>query len=194
MGWSSLFLYSSFILLRESSGDGAVSEDFHKSEERLLVKYRSGYHEHCRRIDDLEELLLGGSYCSETRRKCVNHADSASSSTCTIVLLCIHDPHMVCKSAAASGSYCACDSWRGLKLNDVWPDAQVAAVFPTQADVVAHQPHRSVGEEDKRRRQVDECDARQAAETANTEKTITVTELWKPHFGMLPLFADFGLE
>ncbi|KAH9030475.1 hypothetical protein EDB84DRAFT_1602640 [Lactarius hengduanensis] len=54
---------------------------------------------------------------------------------------------------------------------------QVAAVFPTHADVVAHQPHRT-----------------QAAEAASIGKTITVTELWKPHLGTSPLIEDLGLE
>ena len=81
-----------------------------------------------------------------------------------------------------------------VKLKDARPDVVVTAVFPTHADVVAHQIHRTVGEEDERRRRVDERDAQQAAEAANAEKTITVTELWKPHLGTLPLFADLGLE
>ncbi len=81
-----------------------------------------------------------------------------------------------------------------LKLKDARPDVVVAAVFPTHADVVMHQPHRTVGEEDKRRRRAEEREALQAAEAANAEKTITVTELWKPHLGTLPLFEDLGLE
>jgi translation initiation factor 2D len=81
-----------------------------------------------------------------------------------------------------------------LKLKDARPDAQVSAVFPTHADVDAHRPHRTIGEEDERRRRAEEREARQAAEAANAEKTITVTELWKPHLGTLPLFAELGLE
>ena len=81
-----------------------------------------------------------------------------------------------------------------LKLKDARPDVVVAAVFPKHADVVAHQPHRTVGEEDERRRRAEEREAQQAAEAANAEKAITVTELWKPHLGTLPLFADLGLE
>jgi hypothetical protein len=70
----------------------------------------------------------------------------------------------------------------------------VAAVFPTHADVLAHQPHRTVGEEDERKRRAEEREARQAAEAANAGKILTVTELWKPHLGTQPLFADLGLE
>jgi translation initiation factor 2D len=81
-----------------------------------------------------------------------------------------------------------------LKLKDARPDVVVAAVFPKHADVVAHEPHRTVGEEDGRRRRAEEREAQQAAEAANAEKAITVTELWKPHLGTLPLFADLGLE
>jgi len=81
-----------------------------------------------------------------------------------------------------------------LKLKDARPDAPVAAVFPTHADVVAHELHRSVGEEEERKRRAEEREARQAAEAANAEKTITVTELWKPHLGTLTLFSDLGLE
>jgi translation initiation factor 2D len=79
-------------------------------------------------------------------------------------------------------------------LKDARPDALVAAVFPMHADVVSHQLHHTVGEEDERRRRVEEREARQAAEVANAEKAVTVTELWKPHMGTLPLFAELGLE
>lgn len=81
-----------------------------------------------------------------------------------------------------------------LKLKDARPDIIVAAVFPAHADVAAHQPHRTIGEEDERRRRAEEREARQVAEAANAGKVITVTELWKPHLGTLPLFADLGLE
>lgn len=81
-----------------------------------------------------------------------------------------------------------------LKLKDARPDAPVAAVFPTHADVLAHRPHRTVGEEDGRRRRAEERDARLAADAASAEKTIVVTELWKPHLGTLPLFGDLGLD
>lgn len=81
-----------------------------------------------------------------------------------------------------------------LKLKDARPDVIVAAVFPTHADVVAHELHYTFGEEDERRRRAEAREARQAAEAANAEKAITVTELWKPHLGTLPLFADLGLE
>lgn len=81
-----------------------------------------------------------------------------------------------------------------LKLKDARPDALVAAVFPMHADVVSHQLHHTVGEEDERRRRVEEREARQAAEVANAEKAVTVTELWKPHMGTLPLFAELGLD
>ncbi|KAH9054133.1 hypothetical protein EDB87DRAFT_1676616 [Lactarius vividus] len=81
-----------------------------------------------------------------------------------------------------------------LKLKDARPDVQVSAVFPKHADAVAHEPHRTVGEEDERRRRAEEREARQAAEAANTGKTTTVTELWKPHLGTLPLFEDLGLD
>ncbi len=62
-----------------------------------------------------------------------------------------------------------------LKLKDARLDVVVVAVYPTHADAVAHRPHRTVGKEDERRRQ-------------------TVTELWKPYLGTLPLFGDLGLE
>ncbi len=81
-----------------------------------------------------------------------------------------------------------------LKLKDSRPDAPVAAVFPTHVDVVAHQLHHTVGEEDERRKRAGEREARQAEEAVNAEKTMTVTELWKPHLGTLPLFKDLGLE
>ncbi|KAH9037455.1 hypothetical protein EDB85DRAFT_606006 [Lactarius pseudohatsudake] len=79
-----------------------------------------------------------------------------------------------------------------LKLKDARPDVQVGAVFPTHADVIAHEPHRTVGEEDERRRRAEEREA--AAEAANAGKTVTVTELWKPHLGTLPLFEDLGID
>ncbi|KAH9037446.1 hypothetical protein EDB85DRAFT_2142389 [Lactarius pseudohatsudake] len=80
--------------------------------------------------------------------------------------------------------------------HDARPVVQVAVVFPTHADVVAHQPHCTVGEEDKRRRRAEEREAQQAAEleAANAGKTITVTELWKPHLSTLPRFEDLGLD
>ncbi|KAI9454256.1 hypothetical protein BJY52DRAFT_767203 [Lactarius psammicola] len=81
-----------------------------------------------------------------------------------------------------------------LKLKDARPDVQVSAVFPTHADVIAHQPHRTVGEEDEHRRRVEEREAQQAAAAANAEKVMTVTERWKPHLGTLPLFEDLGLD
>jgi len=81
-----------------------------------------------------------------------------------------------------------------LKLKDARPDVVVVAVNPTHADVVAHRPHRTVGEEDERRRRKEERDAQQAVAAANAEKSMTVTELWKPHLGTLPLFMDLGLE
>ncbi|KAI9429009.1 hypothetical protein H4582DRAFT_389552 [Lactarius indigo] len=62
---------------------------------------------------------------------------------------------------------------------------------PTHADVVVHQHHRTIGEEDERRRQAEQREARQAAEAANAGKAITVTELWKPHLDT-PLFKDLG--
>jgi translation initiation factor 2D len=81
-----------------------------------------------------------------------------------------------------------------LKLKDARPDVVVVAVYPTHADVVAHRPHRTVGEEDERRRRREERNTQQAAAAANAEKSMAVTELWKPHLGTLPLFADLGLE
>ncbi|KAH9015488.1 hypothetical protein EDB85DRAFT_2076347 [Lactarius pseudohatsudake] len=81
-----------------------------------------------------------------------------------------------------------------LKLKHARSDVQVAAMFLTHADVVTHQAHRTVGEEDERRRRAKEREAQQAAEVANAEKAITVTELWKPHLGALPLFEDLGLD
>jgi len=80
-----------------------------------------------------------------------------------------------------------------LKLKDARLDVVVVAVYPTHADAVAHRPHRTVGKEDERRRQVEEREAQQAA-AANAQKSMTVTELWKPHLGTLPLFGDLGLE
>ncbi|KAH9177979.1 hypothetical protein EDB89DRAFT_1844148 [Lactarius sanguifluus] len=79
-----------------------------------------------------------------------------------------------------------------LRLKDARPDVQVGAVFPTHADVIAHEPHHTVGEEDERRRRAEVREA--AAEAANAGKTVTVTELWKPHLGTLPLFEDLGLD
>ncbi|KAH9177958.1 hypothetical protein EDB89DRAFT_2239699 [Lactarius sanguifluus] len=61
-----------------------------------------------------------------------------------------------------------------LKLKDARPDVQVAAVFPTHPDVVAHRAHRTVGEEDERRRRAEEREVQQAAEAANAGKTIIV--------------------
>jgi len=81
-----------------------------------------------------------------------------------------------------------------LKLKDARPDVVVVAVYPTHVDVVAHRLYRTVGEEDERRRRAEERDAKQAAAAANAEKSMTVTELWKPHLGTLPLFGDLGLE
>ncbi|KAI9429000.1 hypothetical protein H4582DRAFT_2035102 [Lactarius indigo] len=81
-----------------------------------------------------------------------------------------------------------------LKLKEARPDVQVSAVFPTHPDVIAHEPHRTVGEEDERRRRAEQREAQQAAEAANAGKTTTVTELWKPHLGTLPLFEDLGLD
>jgi len=63
-----------------------------------------------------------------------------------------------------------------LKLKDARPDAPVATVFPTHADVVAHQLHHTVREDDERRKFSEEREARQAEEAANAEKTITVTQ------------------
>ncbi len=80
-----------------------------------------------------------------------------------------------------------------LKLKDARLDVVVVAVYPTHADTVAHRPHRTVGKEDERRRRVEEREAQQAA-AANAQKSMTVTELWKPHLGTLPLFGDLGLE
>jgi len=80
-----------------------------------------------------------------------------------------------------------------LKLKEARPDVVVVAVYPTHADVVAHQRHRTVGEEDERRRRAEEREAKQAAAAANAEKSMTVTELWKPHLVTLPLFGDLGL-
>jgi translation initiation factor 2D len=81
-----------------------------------------------------------------------------------------------------------------LKLKDARPDVVVVAVYPAHADVDAHQIHRTVGEEDGRRRRAEEREAQQAAAAANAEKSMTMTELWKPHLGTLPLFGDLGLE
>ena len=81
-----------------------------------------------------------------------------------------------------------------LKLKDTRPDIVVVAVYPTHTDVIAHQRHRTVGEEDERRRRAEEREAKQAAAAANAEKSMTVTELWKPHLVTLPLFEDLGLE
>lgn len=81
-----------------------------------------------------------------------------------------------------------------LKLKDARPDVVVVTVYPTHADVVAHRLYRTVGEEDERRRRTEEREAKQAADAANAEKSMTVTELWKPHLGTLPLFGDLGLE
>ena len=81
-----------------------------------------------------------------------------------------------------------------LKLKDARPDVVVVAVYPTHADAVAHRPHRTVGKEDERRRRVEEHEAQQAAAAENAQKSMTVTELWKPHLGTLPLFGDLGLE
>jgi translation initiation factor 2D len=82
-----------------------------------------------------------------------------------------------------------------LKLKDARPDAVVVAVYPTHADVVGHQTHHTVGEEDARRRRAEEREARQAAAAVNAGKSIKVTELWKPHVGgTMPLFADLGHE
>ncbi|KAH9177950.1 hypothetical protein EDB89DRAFT_1294705 [Lactarius sanguifluus] len=68
-----------------------------------------------------------------------------------------------------------------LKSKHARSDVQVAAVFLTRADVVTHQIHRTVGEEDERRRRAKEREAQhwQAAKAAKAEKAITVTELWK---------------
>ncbi|KAH9018561.1 hypothetical protein EDB85DRAFT_1897103 [Lactarius pseudohatsudake] len=76
-----------------------------------------------------------------------------------------------------------------LKLKDTRPDVHVDVVFPTHADVVAHQSHHTVVEEDKWRRRAKEREA-QVAEATNTGKTITVTELWQPHLDTLPQFED----
>ncbi|KAI9453599.1 hypothetical protein F5148DRAFT_1277436 [Russula earlei] len=81
-----------------------------------------------------------------------------------------------------------------LRLKDARPDAVVVAVYPTHADVVAHAPHRTVGEEDERKRRAEEREAQQSAAAADAEKRMTVTELWKPHLGTLPLFGDLGLD
>ncbi|KAH9040925.1 hypothetical protein EDB83DRAFT_2524259 [Lactarius deliciosus] len=81
-----------------------------------------------------------------------------------------------------------------LRLNDARPGVQVAALFPTHADAIAHETHRRVGGEDERRQRAEEREAQQAAEAANAGKTTTVTELWKPHFGTLLLFGDLGLD
>ncbi|KAH9034470.1 hypothetical protein EDB85DRAFT_1889775 [Lactarius pseudohatsudake] len=81
-----------------------------------------------------------------------------------------------------------------LRLNDARPGVQVAAVFPTHADVIAHEPRRTVGEEDERRQRAEEREAQQAAEAANAGTTTTATELWKPHLGTLPLFGDLELD
>ncbi|KAI0298457.1 hypothetical protein B0F90DRAFT_1952301 [Multifurca ochricompacta] len=81
-----------------------------------------------------------------------------------------------------------------LKLKDPRQDAPVVAVYPTHPDVDAHQPHRTVGGEDKRRRLVEEREAQQAADAANAEKSLTVTELWKPHLGTVPIFRDLELD
>jgi translation initiation factor 2D len=81
-----------------------------------------------------------------------------------------------------------------LKLKDARPDVVVVAVYPTHADVVAHQLHRTIGEEDERRRRAEDRKAQQAAAAADAQKSMTVTELWKPHLGTLLLFADLGLE
>ena len=77
-----------------------------------------------------------------------------------------------------------------LNLKDARPDAVVVA------DVVGHRPHLRVGEEDGRRRRVEEREARQAAAAASPGKSIKVTVLWlwKPHVGTLPLFEDLGHE
>jgi translation initiation factor 2D len=80
-----------------------------------------------------------------------------------------------------------------LKLKDARPDVVVAAVYSTHADVIAHELHRTVGEEDERRRRAEEREAKQAAAAANAEKSMIVTELWKPHLVTLPLFGDLGL-
>ena len=81
-----------------------------------------------------------------------------------------------------------------LKLKDARPDVVVVAVYPTHADVVAHRLHHTIGEQDERRRRTEEREAQQAAAAANAEKSTTVTKLWKPHLGTLPLFVDLKLE
>jgi hypothetical protein len=80
-----------------------------------------------------------------------------------------------------------------LKLKDARPDTVVVAVYPTHADVVSHHRHRTVGEEDERRRRAEAREAQQVADATSAEKNIAVTELWKPHLGTLPLFKDLGL-
>lgn len=81
-----------------------------------------------------------------------------------------------------------------LKLKDARPDVVVVAVYTTHKDVVAHRLHRTVGEEESRKRRAEERDAQQAVAAANAGKSMKVTELWKPHLGTLPLFEDLGHE
>ncbi|KAF8496116.1 hypothetical protein F5888DRAFT_1794721 [Russula emetica] len=70
-----------------------------------------------------------------------------------------------------------------LKLKDARPDVVVVAVYPK---------HRRLGEEESRRRLAEEREAQQATAAANAEKSMKVTELWKPHLGTLRLFEDLG--
>jgi translation initiation factor 2D len=81
-----------------------------------------------------------------------------------------------------------------LKLKEARPDAVVVAVYSTHPDVVSYQRHRTVGEEDERRRRAEERETQRAANAANAEKMMAVTELWKPHLGTLPLFEDLGVR
>lgn len=81
-----------------------------------------------------------------------------------------------------------------LKLKDARPDVVITAVFPDHADVVAHTLHRTVGEIENRKKREQEKSEKKAQEEGEKEKSMSITELWKPHSGSVKFFQEAGME